>query len=206
MVPAIGVLTNDTSSNASPLTAVLNTTVSHGTLTLNPNGSFTYTPTSGYQGSDSFSYHANDGNTDSSVATVTLTITAYGSQMLVNGSFESGYTGWAHTGTQQIEGNGYYVRPTPSMWWCSISAKRPPAAPSPKASRRFRVKPTSSCSTKESSVRPVPNKKCKSLLRALPPSSRQRPLLQPSHLANQGLGLAKLVLHCQQRLDYPELS
>src|SRR5207244_6335656 len=46
----------------------------HGSLTLNASGSFTYTPAANYNGSDSFTYKANDGTTDSNVATVTLTI------------------------------------------------------------------------------------------------------------------------------------
>jgi hypothetical protein len=50
--------------------------VSHGTLTLNADGSFTYTPAAGYSGSDSFTYVANDGTVDSSIATVNLTINA----------------------------------------------------------------------------------------------------------------------------------
>ena len=58
---APGVLGNDTDADGDPLTAVLNTTVGHGTLTLNANGSFLYTPTNGYSGPDSFTYHANDG-------------------------------------------------------------------------------------------------------------------------------------------------
>ena len=49
---------------------------SHGTLTLNANGSFTYTPTADYHGADSFTYKANDGAADSNVATVSLTINA----------------------------------------------------------------------------------------------------------------------------------
>ena len=48
----------------------------HGTLTLNANGSFTYTPTANYNGADSFTYKANDGTADSNVATVSLTINA----------------------------------------------------------------------------------------------------------------------------------
>ena len=48
----------------------------HGTLTLNANGSFTYTPAANYNGRDSFTYRANDGTLNSNVATVSLTVTA----------------------------------------------------------------------------------------------------------------------------------
>ena len=41
------------------------TSVSHGSLTLNPNGGFSYTPTAGYVGPDSFTYQANDGTANS---------------------------------------------------------------------------------------------------------------------------------------------
>ncbi len=75
-VPAAGVLVNDTDADGNPLTAAQVTGPSHGTLTLNANGSFTYTPTSGYHGADSFTYKANDGAADSNVATVSLTINA----------------------------------------------------------------------------------------------------------------------------------
>ena len=42
----------------------------HGSLTLNADGSFTYTPAANYNGPDSFTYKANDGQADSNVATV----------------------------------------------------------------------------------------------------------------------------------------
>jgi VCBS repeat-containing protein len=75
-VAAPGVLANDTDPENNPLTSVLVTGPAHGTLTLNANGSFTYTPAANYNGPDSFTYKANDGTTDSNVATVTLTITS----------------------------------------------------------------------------------------------------------------------------------
>ncbi|MGD0795108.1 MAG: cadherin-like domain-containing protein, partial [Dehalococcoidales bacterium] len=75
-VAAKGVLSNDTDADGDSLTAVKVSDPSHGTLTLNSNGSFTYTPTTGYTGSDSFTYKANDGKADSNTATVTITITA----------------------------------------------------------------------------------------------------------------------------------
>ena len=46
----------------------------HGSVTVNANGSFSYTPNTGYSGTDSFTFKANDGSLDSNVATVGLTI------------------------------------------------------------------------------------------------------------------------------------
>ena len=45
-------------------------------LTLNADGSFTYTPNANFNGADSFTYTANDGTADSNVATVTITVDA----------------------------------------------------------------------------------------------------------------------------------
>ncbi|TPK62094.1 adhesin, partial [Mesorhizobium sp. B2-4-15] len=70
-----GVLANDTDVD-SAITAVLNAGPTHGTLTLNANGSFDYTPTSGYIGTDTFTYHASDGTASSNVVTVSIAVTA----------------------------------------------------------------------------------------------------------------------------------
>ncbi len=88
VVAAPGVLGNDTDADSDPLTAVLVTDVGHGTLSLAANGGFTYTPTSGYSGPDSFSYKANDGTVDSNTVTVSLTVTAPASNtaLQLNGS------------------------------------------------------------------------------------------------------------------------
>ena len=48
--PAPGVLGNDTDVESATLTAVLVTGPSHGTLTLNADGSFTYTPAANFNG------------------------------------------------------------------------------------------------------------------------------------------------------------
>jgi len=68
------VLGNDTDADLDPLTAVLNVGPTNGTLTLNPNGSFTYTPNPGFSGLDAFTYHANDGSADSNVVTVAIDV------------------------------------------------------------------------------------------------------------------------------------
>ena len=71
---ATGVLANDTDADNNTLTAVIATQPSHGTLTLNANGSFTYVPNTGFHGTDSFTYRASDGALQSSPATVTITV------------------------------------------------------------------------------------------------------------------------------------
>gem|GEM_PF-6990008 len=73
-IPANGVLSNDSDADGDSLTAILDSTTSNGTLTLNNNGSFSYVPTSGFFGTDSFRYYANDGSADSNRVTVTITI------------------------------------------------------------------------------------------------------------------------------------
>ena len=73
---ASGVLSNDTDVESNPLNAILVANVSNGTLTLNGDGSFNYSPNTNFTGSDSFTYHANDGTGNSNIATVTITVTA----------------------------------------------------------------------------------------------------------------------------------
>ena len=47
---------------------------SHGTVTVNPDGTFVYVSTSGYTGPDSFTYTITDSDGDMSTATVTITV------------------------------------------------------------------------------------------------------------------------------------
>ncbi|HET7607548.1 MAG TPA: Ig-like domain-containing protein, partial [Gammaproteobacteria bacterium] len=71
-----GVLANDTDANGNPLTAALVTGVASGSLTLQANGSFEYTPAPGFAGPVTFTYQANDGTAASNTATVTITVNA----------------------------------------------------------------------------------------------------------------------------------
>ncbi len=74
-VPAPGVLANDSSPRGGPLQATLVSGPSNGSLTLQSDGSFSYTPTGDFVGVDSFSYAAVDANFVSAPATVTVTVT-----------------------------------------------------------------------------------------------------------------------------------
>jgi ELWxxDGT repeat protein/VCBS repeat-containing protein len=73
---ASGVLDNDSDPNGDDLTAILDVDAQHGNLTLSPDGSFSYEPDPSYEGADSFTYKANDGELDSEVTTVSLTVAA----------------------------------------------------------------------------------------------------------------------------------
>jgi VCBS repeat-containing protein len=69
-----GVLQNDHDLENDPLTARIIDQPQHGTLALDASGSFRYVPDANYQGSDQFTYVANDGTDDSQPATVTLRV------------------------------------------------------------------------------------------------------------------------------------
>ncbi|RUY54594.1 tandem-95 repeat protein, partial [Mesorhizobium sp. M7A.F.Ca.CA.001.13.2.1] len=72
----VSVLANDTDVDGDALTPILVTEPTNGTLTLNPDGSFTYAPKANFVGTDGFTYKASDGTAESNIATVALTIDA----------------------------------------------------------------------------------------------------------------------------------
>src|SRR5262249_26107660 len=62
-------------ADGDPLIFHTSTGPSHGILNLNtPNGQFTYTPNTGFSGTDTFTFIVNDGTQDSTPATVTITV------------------------------------------------------------------------------------------------------------------------------------
>ena len=73
---AEGVLANDSDPEEDPLTAVLITGPTQGSVSLSASGAFTYAPNKGFVGVDTFTYRATDGLADSNFATVTITIEA----------------------------------------------------------------------------------------------------------------------------------
>ncbi|MBP7914831.1 MAG: tandem-95 repeat protein, partial [Vitreoscilla sp.] len=67
---------NDTLSGDGGNTFALATGPSHGTVTVNADGTFIYTPAANYNGPDSFTYTLTDADGDVSTATVTLNVGA----------------------------------------------------------------------------------------------------------------------------------
>ncbi|UOQ74034.1 Ig-like domain-containing protein [Hymenobacter cellulosilyticus] len=98
----------------------------HGSLTLNPDGSYSYTPTANYLGPDNFTYQVNVPSTtppNSNVATVSLNVydaslvclSGTGTNLLKNPSFTDGNTGftsaygYAGTGATSLQPEGKYM-------------------------------------------------------------------------------------------------
>jgi VCBS repeat-containing protein len=70
-----GLLANDADPNGDTFTASVGTPPGHGTISLADDGSFVYTPTSDFTGTDSFTYRAVDaGSAMSSITTVTINV------------------------------------------------------------------------------------------------------------------------------------
>ncbi|MDB5290618.1 MAG: outer rane adhesin like protein [Phycisphaerales bacterium] len=71
-----GVLANDTDPNGLTLAVASHTNPSHGMLTLNSDGTFTYTANADFTGQDTFTYTATDGiGATGNTATVTINVT-----------------------------------------------------------------------------------------------------------------------------------
>jgi hypothetical protein len=75
--PAPGVLGNDSDADGDPLSAQVLVPTGHGSLTLNPNGSFTYLPDATFFGQDVFTYRVTAGGATAD-AGVTIVVTAPG--------------------------------------------------------------------------------------------------------------------------------
>ncbi len=105
-VASPGVLGNDDDPEGDLLNAVLVDDPSTGTLTFSIDGSFTYTPNSGFSGTDAFTYKANDGKLDSNIATVTITVKPSASQtahVSIAMSRSSFWIWWRATATVTIK-------------------------------------------------------------------------------------------------------
>jgi len=69
--PSIGVLANDFDPDEGDvITAKVTKQPMHGTVAMNPNGTFIYTPAANFNGYDSFTYVATDGTLNSQPAIV----------------------------------------------------------------------------------------------------------------------------------------
>ncbi len=72
--PYAGTVTG-TDVDSGSLTYTIASGPAHGTLGLQPDGSFTYTPDADFSGADSFTFRVSDGQIDAAPATVSITVT-----------------------------------------------------------------------------------------------------------------------------------
>ena len=136
-VAAPGVLANDVDLNGNPLTAVLVTSPSHGSLSFLADGSFTYTPKTNFVGADTFTYYATDGTYDSSVATVTIDVNPKTYTVTNTNDSGTGSLRWA------IAQANLSNTPTPDTIQFSIPAPDPSrSSPSRPCPRSF-IRPSS---------------------------------------------------------------
>ncbi|MDA1013516.1 MAG: Ig-like domain-containing protein [Planctomycetota bacterium] len=70
----IDVLANDSDPEGDSLTVTIDTAPTNGSVVVNPDGSITYTPNTGFEGADSFVYQVDDGNGNVDTATVNVTV------------------------------------------------------------------------------------------------------------------------------------
>jgi YD repeat-containing protein len=80
---------NDSDLDGDPLTIISNTNGAHGNVTINNGTTLTFTPASGYSGSDSFTYTISDGQGGTSVGTVSVTVATNQAPDAVNDSADA---------------------------------------------------------------------------------------------------------------------
>ncbi len=84
VIPQAGVLANDEDIDQDQLTAILVEDVTEGTLTLDANGGFSYTPPQDFSGEAFFTYKVDDGTVMSGTALVTITVNAVNDAPIAN--------------------------------------------------------------------------------------------------------------------------
>ena len=74
----VGVMANDSDVDGDALVAILVDQPTNGSLVFNSDGTFSYTPTGNFIGTDTFSYVLNDGTADGSLTTVSIEVEPFG--------------------------------------------------------------------------------------------------------------------------------
>ncbi|PQJ35344.1 hypothetical protein BSZ35_12685 [Salinibacter sp. 10B] len=110
-VSAPGVLDNDSGASTDSLSVSLVTDVSSGSLTLNADGTFTYTPNTGFTGTDAFTYAVSDSAGATAEATVSLLVeeeeTVIPTDLTATAGEEQIQLSW--TAPTQDSVDGYYL-------------------------------------------------------------------------------------------------
>ncbi|KPF72828.1 adhesin [Bosea sp. AAP35] len=113
-----------TDANGDVLTYRLGDGPAHGTLVFNADGSYKYTPATGFTGADSFSYLVNDGHGGIVESAVTLTVAEgilLGTDLMINGSFEDLSESSGNNGPSDW---GYRNQDGQILGWTNVNNKR----------------------------------------------------------------------------------
>ncbi|MBK9085051.1 MAG: tandem-95 repeat protein [Sterolibacteriaceae bacterium] len=141
---ATNVKTNDTGLSDTPVNVSLVSDVSHGTLTLNADGSFSYTHDGSENFSDSFSYRLTDNDGQVSEATVNITITPVSDTTPVASDdaivVAEGGTA-ASPGRRGGQRDGQRQRPERYAGQCQPGQRRGPRQPDPQRRRQLQLHP-----------------------------------------------------------------
>src|SRR5207244_184200 len=125
---------NDSDVDGDSLSAVLVSQRTHDSLTSNDNSSVSYVPAANYNGTDSFTYKANDGQADSGIATVDITITAVNdAPVAVNDSYTTPEDTTVHVAAPDALANHADVAGDSSI---SVLVSQPPHGRLPFPTRR----------------------------------------------------------------------
>jgi uncharacterized repeat protein (TIGR01451 family) len=109
-VPAPGVLGNDTDADGDALTASDGTlSANGGNVSVNADGSFTYNPKPGFEGTDTFNYTVTDTHGNTNVGTVTVTVS--GMIWFINAAAAPGGDGRLTSPYNCLNGAGCYFPP-----------------------------------------------------------------------------------------------
>jgi hypothetical protein len=100
-----GILSNDSDTEGSALTANLVANVQNGTLIFNADGGFSYTPNAGFEGFDSFTYTASDSIANSTPTTVKLQVGTPGT-VSITATDSTATEAAGNTGTYRITRTG----------------------------------------------------------------------------------------------------
>lgn len=111
-VPAPGVLGNDSDPEGDAITASAGgTSANGGNVSVNADGSFTYNPPPGFEGTDSFNYTVTDSHGGTSTGTVTITVS--GMIWFVNSAAAPGGDGRLTSPYNCLTGAGCYFPAAP---------------------------------------------------------------------------------------------
>ena len=99
-IVAPGVLSNDNDPDGDNLIALISSDVSNGTLILEEDGSFTYTPDNGFLGSDTFTYFASDGEAQTEE---TVSIVVFSNESMVPVANDDNYTLDTRNGDDELQ-------------------------------------------------------------------------------------------------------